>query len=113
MLRRIGIVAIAGTVLLLLAGCEIVTVAGGGTGTLLATGIAQVPTGVGFDASNELNTVDSINNVVRTVNNSSGDAAVIAGNGVAGYAGDGSPATSAELIFQPLPSSMAMRPTIQ
>jgi RHS repeat-associated protein len=53
--------------------------------------------GLVVDAANDLLIADSNNNVIRFVNASNGVITTVAGNGVAGYAGDGGPATSAEL----------------
>ena len=55
------------------------------------------PTGVAVDGSGNLYIADTNNNVVREVNSFTGNITTIAGNGVSGYAGNGGPATSAEL----------------
>lgn len=53
------------------------------------------PAGVYVDSKNNIFIADSSNNVIREVSN--GTINTIAGIGVAGYAGDGGPATSAKL----------------
>src|SRR5579863_7211705 len=68
----------------------ITTVSGGGVGAQLSN-----PTGVAVDASGNLYIADSGNNVVRKV--SGGVTVTVAGTGTAGAAGDGGPATSAQL----------------
>ena len=55
------------------------------------------PGGIAVDASGDLFIADTYNNCVREVNASTGDITTIAGNGVAGYSGDGGQATNAEL----------------
>ncbi|HTB30793.1 MAG TPA: hypothetical protein VK808_02135, partial [Bacteroidia bacterium] len=54
------------------------------------------PTGIAADASGNYYIADYHNNRIRKVN-ISGIISTIAGNGVAGYSGDGGPATAAEL----------------
>ncbi len=54
------------------------------------------PTAVAYSASGNLYIADFDNNVIRVVN-TSGIISAIAGNNVAGYSGDGGPATTAEL----------------
>ena len=49
------------------------------------------------DAAGDLFIADSSNNVVREVVKATGDIITVAGNGVAGYSGDGGPAIDAEL----------------
>ena len=68
----------------------IATVSGGGVGAQLSH-----PTGVAVDTSGNLYIADSGNNVVRKV--SGGVTVTVAGTGTAGGAGDGGPATSAQL----------------
>ena len=68
----------------------ITTVSGGGVGAQLSN-----PTGVAVDTSGNLYIADSGNNVVRKV--SGGVTVTVAGTGTAGGAGDGGPATSAQL----------------
>jgi NHL repeat-containing protein len=78
------------------------TVAGNGTAGYRGDGGAATsaeinqPSGLALDASGNLYFSDTGNNVVRMVN-SSGDIHTIAGNGTAGFSGDGGAATSASL----------------
>ena len=60
--------------------------------------------GVAFDASGDMFIADTVNNVVRKVT-PSGIISTVAGDGTAGYTGDGGSATSAELTG---PSSVAL-----
>ena len=55
------------------------------------------PSGVAVDAAGDLFIADSGNNVVREVNARPAIITTVAGNGTAGYSGDGGPATAAEL----------------
>ena len=57
------------------------------------------PTGVAVDSSGHLYITDSKSNHLRVVNLSTGTISTAAGNGTAGYAGDGGPATAATLNF--------------
>lgn len=57
----------------------------------------STPTGVAFDGGRNMFIADSKNNVIRRVDASTGVITTIAGNGIAGYSGDGGPATSAQL----------------
>jgi len=68
----------------------ITTVSGGGVGAQLNN-----PTGVAVDTAGNLYIADSGNNVVRKV--SGGVTVTVAGTGTPGAAGDGGPATSAQL----------------
>jgi hypothetical protein len=76
-----------------------------GTGTAGYTGdggqatAAKInfPKGVCIDGANNLYFGDQNNNVVRKVSASSGIITTFAGNGTAGYTGNGGPATAAEL----------------
>jgi uncharacterized protein (TIGR03437 family) len=54
------------------------------------------PLGLALDSSNNLYIVDSVNERIRKI--SGGAINTVAGNGTGGYAGDGSAATSAELL---------------
>jgi sugar lactone lactonase YvrE len=79
----------------------ITTVAGGGTGGLGDGGQATAaelyaPTGVAVDVVGNLYITDRENNRIRKIN-TSGIITTIAGTGVAGYTGDGGPATLATL----------------
>ncbi|HXP50549.1 MAG TPA: T9SS type A sorting domain-containing protein [Bacteroidia bacterium] len=56
------------------------------------------PTGVVLDDSGNVYVADVFNNRIRKINKT-GIITTIAGNGVAGYAGDGGPATLAELYY--------------
>jgi hypothetical protein len=79
----------------------ITTVAGNGTcgyagdGGPATSAELNGPAGVGLDGAGDLYIADSANCVVREV--SAGTIMTVAGNGTCGYAGDGGPATSAEL----------------
>jgi len=55
------------------------------------------PTRVVLDATGNLYISDLLNNRVREVDSSTGTITTLAGNGVAGYQGDGNPASTAEL----------------
>ena len=55
------------------------------------------PFGVAVDSAGDLFIADFLNNVVREVVKATGDIITVAGNGIAGYSGDGGPATAAEL----------------
>ncbi len=88
---------------------NIYTVAGNGTGSFCCDGgpaaAAELnnPFGVAIDVSGNLYIADYRNNRIRKVN-TSGIITTIAGNGTAGYSGDGGQATAAELYF---PASVA------
>jgi sugar lactone lactonase YvrE len=81
----------------------ITTVAGNGTQGYKGDGGSATsaelygPAGVAVDASGNLYIADASNNRVREVNAATGVITTVAGTGVAGYSGDGGPATSAEL----------------
>ena len=81
----------------------ITTVAGNGTAGVSGNGSPATsaelhgPTGVAVDSAGDLFIADSINNVIREVNHSTGNISIVAGNGTAGYTGDGGQAASAEL----------------
>jgi YVTN family beta-propeller protein len=62
------------------------------------------PVGVTADASRNLFIADANNNVIRRIDASSGMITTVAGNGVAGFTGDGGPATKASMNF---PSAVA------
>ena len=81
---------------------DIITVAGNGTlGYSGDNGPATAaelfgPLAVAVDAAGDLFIADS-SPVIREVVKASGDIIIVAGNGTAGYSGDGGPATTAEL----------------
>jgi sugar lactone lactonase YvrE len=58
---------------------------------------SEVIGGLALDGSGHLYISDCANNVVRRVDLTTGVITTVAGNGAAGYAGDGGPATQAEL----------------
>ncbi len=58
---------------------------------------AELSPSVAFDSAGDLFIADTANNVVREVVKATGDIITVAGNGIAGYSGDGGPATDAEL----------------
>ena len=78
------------------------TIAGNGTAGYSGDGGAATaaelndPDGVNFDAEGNLYIADVVNNVIRKVD-TSGNITTVAGNGTAGFSGDGGPATKAEL----------------
>jgi hypothetical protein len=79
----------------------ITTVAGNGLGAFSSNGVAATlagmsPSGVAVDGLGDLFVVDTGNNRVREVG-PSGIIVPLAGNGAAGYSGDGGPATNASL----------------
>jgi hypothetical protein len=79
------------------------TVAGDGTAGYSGDGGAATsaelnhPDGVAVDTAKNIYIADDGNNRVRKVTFSTGFISTVAGNGTAGYAGDGGPPTSAEL----------------
>ena len=81
----------------------IATVAGNGTGGYNGDGISALnaelngPTGIALDPNYNLYIADSSNARLREVEVVSGTIITVAGNGTAGYSGDGGAATSAEL----------------
>ena len=82
---------------------DIATVAGNGTagfsgdGGLATSAELNRPSGVAVDASGNIYIADYENNRIREVTAATGDIATVAGNGTAGYSGDGGLATNAEL----------------
>jgi sugar lactone lactonase YvrE len=68
-----------------------------GDGGLAGSAKLNEPTSVAFDNSGNMYISDWGNNVVRKVSASTGDISTFAGNGTAGFSGDGSAATGAEL----------------
>jgi hypothetical protein len=79
------------------------TLAGDGTGGYSGDGGAATsaklygPSGVAVDSNGNIYIADYFNNRIRKVTASTGDISTVAGNGTAGYSGDGGAATSAEL----------------
>ena len=79
------------------------TVAGNGTlgfagdGGLATNAELNVPSGVFVDGSGNIFIGDTANNRIREVVAATGIIQTVAGNGTAGFSGDGGPATSAEL----------------
>jgi uncharacterized protein (TIGR03437 family) len=63
----------------------------------------DLPLGLTLDSSSNLYIVDSVNQRIRKI--SGGTITTVAGNGTGGYSGDGSAATSAELLY---PSAVAL-----
>ncbi len=83
----------------------ITTVAGNGTigysgdgGPATAAALNQA-FGIAVDSAGDLFIVDQWNNRIREVNHATGVITTVAGNGTAGYSGDGGPATAAELNY--------------
>jgi uncharacterized repeat protein (TIGR03803 family) len=82
----------------------ITTVAGNGTpsysgdGSTATSASLMNPRGVALDAAGNIYIADCANQRIRKVTAASGIITTIAGNGTAGYSGDGSPATSAGLL---------------
>lgn len=81
----------------------ITTIAGNGTNGYSGDGAAAInaelsqPSGVFLDGSGNVFIADAGNNRIRKISASTGIITTIAGTGTAGYTGDGSVATSAEL----------------
>ena len=82
---------------------DIITVAGDGKAATAATAGPRpppswtAPRGLAVDSAGDLFIADTGNNVIREVVKATGDIITVAGNGKAGYSGDGGPATAAEL----------------
>ncbi len=82
---------------------DIITVAGNGVAGYSGDGGPATdaeldgPNTVAVDAADDLFIADLDNNAVREVVKATGDIITIAGDGTAGYSGDGGPATAAEL----------------
>ncbi len=83
----------------------ITTVAGNGTAGYSGDGGAAtsaemyLPRGVAVDGSGNIYVADNFNQRIRKVTVSTGIISTVAGDGTAGYNGDGIPATSAELYY--------------
>ena len=82
---------------------NIITVAGNGTagysgdGGLATNAEINQPSGVAMDNSGNILIADTANNRIRMITASTGVITTIAGNGTAGFSGDGGAATSAQL----------------
>ena len=74
-----------------------------GDGGAPSSAQVDLPLGLAFDSSGNLYIADSVNQRIRKI--SGGSISTVAGNGTAGYSGDGAAATSAELLY---PSSVAV-----
>ncbi len=72
----------------------------GGDGGPAVSANIQLPTGVAVDAGNNVYIADEFNHRIRKVDALTGIITTIAGNGIAGFSGDGGLAISAEL-FEP------------
>ncbi len=89
------------------------TIAGTGTAGFAVPGSPATssqmhgPSGVAFDAAGNMYFCDYYNNQVEKVSASTGAVTTVAGNGIAGYAGDGSPSTSAAVRIN-APSGIAI-----
>jgi sugar lactone lactonase YvrE len=70
-----------------------------GDGGLATQAHLAYPSAVAFDGDHSLYISDTGNNVVREVNLSTGIITTVAGTGVAGYSGDGGPATAGRLNY--------------
>jgi hypothetical protein len=92
-------------------GPAIQTVAGNGTygysgdGGVATNARLGAPHGVAVDTNGNIYIADSAENVIRKVAAGTGIITTVAGNGTAGYSGDGGVATSAELNY---PSGVAV-----
>jgi DNA-binding beta-propeller fold protein YncE len=60
-------------------------------------GSLNMPHEIAFDASGHLYVVERDNHIVRRIDRSTGALSTVAGTGVAGYSGDGGPASQAQL----------------
>jgi sugar lactone lactonase YvrE len=81
-------------------GQNIATVAGGGPNDVPALSVSISPTSIARDASGNLYIADPSFNFTRVFKvTPAGQLTVVAGNGVAGFSGDGGPATNASLNF--------------
>src|SRR6185437_6754274 len=83
----------------------IATIAGNGISGYSGDGGAATsaemgpPQDIALDSAGNLYIADGANNVIRKVATSTGTITTVAGNGTAGYSGDGGAATSAELNY--------------
>ena len=69
----------------------------GGDGGLATSSELYFPQGIAFDSTGNLYIADATNSRIRKVTASTGDISTVAGNGSAGFVGDGGAATSATL----------------
>ncbi len=82
---------------------DVIAVAGNGMagykgdGLLATNAELDFPEGVAVDSAGDVFIADTVNNMVREVVEATGDIFTVAGNGMAGYQGDGQLATDAEL----------------
>ncbi len=76
------------------AGNGSLTYAGNGS---LAVNTGMDPSGLAFNSSGDMYITDYTNNSVRKVDHITGITTTVAGNGTAGFSGDGGPAVSAQL----------------
>ena len=86
----------------------ITTVAGGGDpgdGGPATAAVVADPRSVALDSAGDLFIADTNNNRIREVNRTTGLITTVAGNGIAGYGGNGGAATAAELNY---PRSVAV-----
>jgi len=77
----------------------------GGDGGPAVSANIWLPSGVAVDAGNNVYIADWVNQRIRKVDGLTGIITTVAGNGIAGFSGDGGPAVSAEL-FQPYSVSL-------
>jgi hypothetical protein len=79
----------------------IVTIAGGGSQegeNIPATNVRlNLPLGISLDIQGNIYIADSQNHRIRRVDITTGNITTVAGTGTAGFAGDGGPATQAQL----------------
>ncbi len=82
---------------------DITTFAGTGSagsspdGTAATAAAIDLPTALAFDLAGNLFFADSRTHLIRRIDHATGLVTTVAGNGVQGYAGDGGPATAANL----------------
>lgn len=69
----------------------------GGDGNPAISATLNGPSSVALDSKGNMYIADTVNNVIRLVTASSGNISTVAGNNTAGYSGDASQATSAQL----------------
>ncbi|MGP8245338.1 MAG: IPT/TIG domain-containing protein [Bryobacteraceae bacterium] len=75
-----------------------------GDGSPATSAELNTPTGLAVDTAGNLYIADTLNSAIRKVT-PAGTISTVAGNGIQGYAGDGGPATGAELYY---PRAVAM-----